>query len=111
MITKDSWNEGKKQLPINRRLLAVLDAGDNRRITQVVIVRPDNTLGFPDALGGSGSIDDIVYWQEIEVPYERPRAIVLLQEVIRKERSKFIEQYGFLTDEETQVLRDTVEYS
>lgn len=111
MITKDSWNECKKHIPTNRRLLAVFDAGDNRRITQVVIVRPDNTLEFPDALCGSGSIDDIVYWQEIEVPYERQMAIARLQEVIRKERSKFIDQYGFLTGEETQTLKNTIEYN
>ena len=111
MITKDSWNDQKKQLPTNRRLLAVFDAGDNRRITQVVIVHSDNTLEFPDALCGGGYVtSDILYWQEIEIPNDRQLAMLRLQAQIRKERSKFIDQYGFLTDEENQTLKDTIEY-
>ena len=31
MITNDSWNDRRKQCPTNRKLLAVFDAGDNRR--------------------------------------------------------------------------------
>lgn len=112
MITKDSWNDLKQPIPTNRRLLAVFDAGDNRRITQVVIVHPDNTVEFPDALCGCGFVkSDILYWQKIDIPNERQLAVARLQELIRKERSKFIDQYGFLTDEENQILKNTIEYN
>lgn len=40
MITNDSWNDRKKPCPTNRKLLAVFNAGDNRRITLVVILEP-----------------------------------------------------------------------
>lgn len=42
--------------------------------------------------------------------YERQLALACLQEIIRKERSKFIDQYGFLTDNEKQALKNTIEY-
>ena len=112
MITKDSWNDQRKQCPTNRKLLAVFDAGDNRRITLVVIVHPDNTLEFPDvACGCNFVVKDMLYWQEIEIPNDRALAVSRLQDMIRSERSKFIDQYGFLTEDENRILKDTIEYN
>jgi hypothetical protein len=112
MITNDSWNDRKKPCPTNRKLLAIFDAGDNHRITLVVIVHPDNKLEFPDvACGCNFVLNDMLYWQEIEIPNDRALAVSRLQETIRKERSKFIDQYGFLTDAENQILKDTIEYN
>lgn len=112
MITKDSWNDRRKQSPTNRKLLAVFDAGDNRRITLVVIVHPDNTLEFPDvACGCNFVVKDMLYWQEIEIPNDRETSIKQMKTELSGMLRKFTATHGPLTDAEKASIKSISELS
>lgn len=112
MITKDSWNDQRKQCPTNRKLLAVFDAGDSRRITLVVIVHPDNKLEFPDvACGCNFVVKDMLYWQEIEIPNERETSIKQMKTELSGMLRKFTATHGPLTDAEKASIKSISELS